>query len=145
MGHQRPSHSKHLLLASRKSTCHLPFTLFKPWKSPVDFLKSFLHLGFIFSSISSHFKVLQNRHLCKNASSLRNLRHSKGYDLVSRELCQLFSLVLDLTGLSLDKPRQSMKRCGLARSVCPDQRHNFSLVNVKRDTLKSLNHAIIYT
>ena len=141
--HQRTAHCKHLLLTTGKCTGTLSCTFFQTRESLVYHFKTLRDLIFIFSCVGSHQKVFIYRHICKDTSSFRYVRHTHLNDLMCRCLCKFFASKADASCFCRNDSGQCLQCRCFTCSVCTDQCDNFSLFYMKGNPLQCLDDTII--
>src|SRR5699024_5817608 len=98
----------------------LILSLFQSRKALIDLLQGLCDFSLVFSCICAQFQVLEDSKVREHSPALRHMRHTHGYDLMSRNLRDIFSLKKDLSLFCLQHTGDRLQRCGLARAVGAD-------------------------
>ena len=70
--------------------------------------------------------------------------HSHLYDLMGRRSGQILAFKYNTSGFWGKNSCESLQSSGLAGTIGTDQCNNLTLVNLKRNPLQCLDHAIIH-
>ena len=142
MAHQRAAHGQHLLLAAGKGTGNLFAALFQAGKALVDIFD----IGFdggIGLGKGAHFQVFLHRHLQKDVTPLRDLRHPLLDDFVRGDSAQILAVKQDAAGFGMQQAGNGVQNGGFPGAVGADQSNDFALVYLKGDPLDGVNAAVV--
>ena len=101
-------------------------------------------MGLILKPERSHFQVFRYCHLGKDMAAFRHMSHSHGDDFVRFGSHQILTVQKNATGCRLFNPGNGVQGCRFSRTVCTNQRDNFSFVYCKADIPNCMNGTIMH-
>ena len=133
LGHQRPAHGQHLLLAARQRAGDLRAALLEPREHLVGVVHALLHERLVVDRVGAHVQVLLDGQLREDAPPLGHLHHAARDHLVRSHVSDVLAVEVNAAFLGHEQAADRVERRRLAGAVGPDERHDLALVDGQRD------------
>ena len=141
MGHQRPGHGQHLLLAAGQGACHLLAPLLQPGEIVENHFQVLGVNGLI--DVSAHFQVLLNGHLQKDPTAFRHMGQARAQEFIG--LCMGDVLVTEGNGAraGVHQAGYGFQNGALACAVGADQSHDLAVPYLEGHILHGMDGPVI--
>src|SRR5262249_52044231 len=140
--HERPPDGHHLLLATGHRPRLLSPALAQDRKQRVDLLEGLAHSRSVVLDVRAHLEVFEHGHLRKHDAPLGHIGETTAEDEVGSEPADLLAVEANGARARMQEANDGLERGRLARTVGPDDAHDFTGVDVEREAVEDVDLAV---